>query len=270
MKLGVSIRTMGPQSTRDTITECAIQAEQLGFDSIWLPEHIAIPPDDAEGSEGRYLDPLITLAYLAAKTERIKLATGALILPYRPPLVTAKLVATLQELAKGRLMLGVGIGWMRSEFKALGLNLRKRVGDAEAVLEFIHRAFGNDVVELNGQPFYFRPRPERPPIYIGGAPPHAIARAVKYGDGWLPMRFDPEELGPWVVKYRELAWADGKPNTRVVLMTVLPTGDRHRCKDLCAAYAEVGVDVLVHSDRYENLEVQQQRMATIAEVWPVH
>ncbi|HAD08857.1 MAG TPA: hypothetical protein DCF62_05210 [Porticoccaceae bacterium] len=268
MKLGVSIRTMGPQSTRDTITECAIQAEQLGFDSIWLPEHIAIPPDDAEGSEGRYLDPLITLAYLAAKTERIKLATGALILPYRPPLVTAKLVATLQELAKGRLMLGVGIGWMRSEFKALGLNLRKRVGDAEAVLEFIHRAFANDVVELNGQPFYFRPRPERPPIYIGGAPPHAIARAVKYGDGWLPMRLTPDMLKPRVEQYRKLARDGGNSRAEVVLMTALPTDDSKRCKALCAAYAAVGVDVLVYSDRYDNLEQQQQRMAMIAKAWP--
>lgn len=268
MKIGVAIRTMGPQSTRETIVDCALHAERLGFDSIWLPEHIAIPPDDAEGSDGRYLDPLVTLAYLAGKTERITLATGALILPYRPPLVTAKLVATLQELAQGRLALGVGIGWMRSEFKALGLNMRKRVRDSEAVLEFLNRAFANDIVELNGQQFYFRPRPEKPPIYVGGAPPHAMQRALDYGDGWLPMRFSPEELRPWVVKYHKLARDAGKARALVVLMTALPTDDGSRCRDLCAAYAEVGVDVLVHSDRYENLKVQRQRMAMVAEAWP--
>ncbi|MDP7575544.1 MAG: LLM class flavin-dependent oxidoreductase, partial [Pseudomonadales bacterium] len=75
------------------MTECAVCADQAGLDSLWITEHIAIPPDDAEGSEGRYLDPLITLSYLAAKTERIKLGTGVLILPYRPPVVTGKLVA---------------------------------------------------------------------------------------------------------------------------------------------------------------------------------
>lgn len=268
MKVGVSIRTMGPQSTREMITQCAVDAEQLGFDSLWLPEHIAIAPDEAEGSEGRYLDPLITLAYLAAKTERIKLATGALILPYRPPLVTAKLVVTLQELAQGRLVLGVGIGWMLSEFKALGLNMRKRVEDSETVLELLHRAFANDVVECNDQPFYFRPRPDRPPIYIGGSPPQAIRRAVKYGDGWLPMGLHPEALKPGVEEYRKLARDAGKSNARVVLMTALPADDRKHCNDLCAAYAEVGVDVLVHSDRYENSKEQRQRMATIAEAWP--
>jgi len=94
MKLGIGIRNMGPQSTRQIIGKCAVSADHLGLDSLWLTEHIAIPPDDAEGSDGRYLDPLITLSYLAAITNEIKLGTGALILPYRQPLMTAKLVAT--------------------------------------------------------------------------------------------------------------------------------------------------------------------------------
>ncbi len=251
MKIGVSIRTMGPQSTRGIITECALHAEQVGLDSIWLAEHIAIPPEDSEGSDGRYLDPLITLSYLAAKTQRIKLATGALILPYRSPLVTAKLVATLQELAEHRLILGVGIGWMRSEFKTLGLNMRKRVSDSEAVLEFLHQAFDNDVVELNEQQFLFRPRPKRPPILVGGAPPHAIERAVKYGDGWLPMGMSPEELKPWIEHYREAANEAGKDEPEVVAISVLPTDDVAQCRDLCGAYKSVGVTTLVHSQRYD-------------------
>ena len=252
MKVGVSIRTMGPQSTRRVITECALYAEQLGLDSIWLAEHIAIPPDDAEGSDGRYLDPLITLSYLAAKTQRIKLATGALILPYRSPLVTAKLVATLQELAEDRLILGVGIGWMRSEFKALGLDMRRRARDSEAVLAFLHEAFANDVVELNDQAFLFRPRPTRPPILVGGGPPHAIERALKYGDGWLPMRFSPEQLKPWVERYRQQADEAGKAEPQIVAFTELPVDDLVRCRDLCGEYREAGATTLVHSQRYED------------------
>ena len=266
MKVGVSIRTMGPQSTRQVITECALHAEQLGLDSIWLAEHIAIPPDDAEGSDGRYLDPLITLSYLAAKTESIKLATGALILPYRPPLVTAKLVATLQELAEGRLILGVGIGWMRSEFKALGLNMRMRAKDSEAVLSFLHQAFANDVVELNDQSFLFRPRPTRPQILVGGGPPHAIERAVKYGDGWLPMRLSPVQLKPFADQYRSQAKEASKPEPQIVAFTELPTDDVAQCQALREAYIEAGATTLVHSQRYEDAAELMASMEVLAEV----
>lgn len=252
MKLGIAIRNMGAQSTRQTMTECAQYAEQIGMDSLWVAEHIAIPPDDAEGSDGRYLDPLITLAYLAGKTKNIALGTGALILPYRPPLITAKLVATLQELAEDRLLLGVGIGWMMPEFGALGLDMRQRVNDSRAVLEFLHAAFGNDEVALNGQRFLFRPRPSRPPILIGGAPPHAIARALAYGDGWLPMRLSPEALKPWIDDYQGQALSAGKTHQQVVAFTQLPVNDVRQCADLLAAYRDVGVTTLVHSERYDS------------------
>tara|TARA_R110000787_G_scaffold210_8_gene696 strand:+ start:790 stop:1590 length:801 start_codon:yes stop_codon:yes gene_type:complete len=252
MKLGIAIRNMGAQSTRQTMTECAQYAEQIGMDSLWVAEHIAIPPDDAEGSDGRYLDPLITLAYLAGKTKRIGLGTGALILPYRPPLITARLVATLQELAEDRLQLGVGIGWMLPEFLALGLDMRQRVNDSRSVLEFLHAAFGNDEVTLNGQRFLFRPRPSRPPILIGGAPPHAIARALAYGDGWLPMRLSPEALKPWIDDYQVQALSAGKTPQQVVAFTQLPVNDVRQCADLMAAYRDVGVTTLVHSQRYDS------------------
>ncbi len=192
MRLGIVIRVMGAQSTPDLIAACARAAEQAGLDDIWVVDHIAIPPDDAEGSDGRYLDPLATLAYLAGRTERVGLGTSILNLPYRPPLPTAKQIATIQELSGGRLLLGVGIGWMEAEFRALGVDRRRRGVISDATLEFLHRCFADDLVEANGQEFLFRPRPARPPIFVGGQPPHALERAVRYGDGWLPMVRDPE------------------------------------------------------------------------------
>ncbi len=131
MEIGVTVRNMGPQSSTRTLSECARAAEELGFESLWITDHIAIPPDDAEGSGGRYLDPLATLAFLGGMTSRIKLGTGVIILPYRAPLPTAKQVATIQELTDARLLLGVGIGWMDAEFKALGVDRRTEstVGD---------------------------------------------------------------------------------------------------------------------------------------------
>ena len=251
MKLGISIRNMGPQSTREIITDCAVAADQAGLDSLWITEHIAIPPDDAEGSGGRYLDPLITLSYLAARTEQIKLGTGVLILPYRPPVITAKLVATLQELSEGRLKLGIGIGWMRSEFRALGLNLRKRVSDSERILQFLHDAFDNDVVTQNDQPFIFSPRPKRPPFIIGGANPHAITRAVKYGDGWMPMGLKPDVLKPIVEDYKIQIQAAGKPDPEVIVMSGLPLNDTDRCRGILDSYRDAGATTVVHGQKYD-------------------
>jgi len=121
MKIGMYLRNMGPQSTTETIVACARAAEQAGIDDLWVADHIAIPPDDAEGSNGRYLDPLATLAFLAGVTQRVGLGTGVLVLPYRPALATAKWIATIQELSGGRLLLGVGAGWMEAEFRAVGV-----------------------------------------------------------------------------------------------------------------------------------------------------
>src|SRR5215472_3847758 len=121
MKLGVMIRNMGPASTPDVVAAAARAADAVpSVSDLWVADHIAIPPDDAEGSGGRYLDPLATLAYLAGVTTRIGIGTGVLVLPYRPPLATAKWVATIQELSGGRLCLGVGAGWMDAEFRAAG------------------------------------------------------------------------------------------------------------------------------------------------------
>src|SRR5512140_2888627 len=120
VKLGAYLRNMGPQSTRATLRACARAAEDGGLDDLWVADHVAIPPDDAAGSDGRYLDPLATLAFLAGATDRIGLGTGVLVLPYRPPLATAKWVATIQELSGERLLLGVGVGGMAAEPSAGG------------------------------------------------------------------------------------------------------------------------------------------------------
>src|SRR5947207_1174853 len=129
MQLGVVLRNMGPQSTRETLVAAARAADALpAIADLWVVDHIAIPPDDAEGSDGRYLDPLATLAFLAGLTTRVGLGTAVLVLPYRPALPTAKWIATVQELSGGRLRLGVGVGWMAAEFRAVGGDHRRRGG----------------------------------------------------------------------------------------------------------------------------------------------
>ena len=186
LRLGVVIRVMGAATEPRLLRECAQAADRAGIDDLWVVDHIAIPPDDSEGSDGRYLDPLATLAYLAAATERIGLGTSVLVLPYRPPLPTAKTVATIQELSHGRLSLGVGVGWMKAEFQALGVPREERGRQTDRVLDTLRRCFDaeNDLVLENGQPFLFRPRAPTP-THLRGRRPAPRPRARSPLRRWL-------------------------------------------------------------------------------------
>src|SRR5437879_9582450 len=144
MKYGVAIRNMGPQSARATIRACARVSESLGFDALFVSDHLCIPPDDTEGSGGRYLDVLATLAFIAGATERIRLGISVLVLPYRPAVLTAKQVATIQELSGERMILGVGVGWMRREFEALGVDKRMRGRITDETLRVVRHLFAHD------------------------------------------------------------------------------------------------------------------------------
>ena len=256
MKLGAILRVMGEASHPDTLRSAAIQAEEAGLDEAWVVDHVAIPPDDAEGSNGRYLDPLATLAWLAGGTTRIGLGTSVLVLPYRPAFPTAKWIATIQELSGGRLQLGVGVGWMRPEFQALGVPFGERGLRTDRVLETLHRCFDavDDIVEENGQPLLFRPRPARPPIFVGGRGDHALRRAVRFGDGWMPMGNDPEKLAPEIAKLRELAEAAGRPTPEVVSLGGLPPGEPARGAEMLHALAEVGVTRFAAGARYDDAD----------------
>src|SRR5262245_24137966 len=245
MKLGVTLRNMGPQSTAATVRAGAVHAEALGFESVWITDHIAIPPDDAVGSGGRYTDPLTTLAWLGGITSRIKLGVGVLILPYRPALPTVKQIATLHELTGERLLLGVGVGWMDAEFRALGVDRRRRGELTDDVLEHLNDAFANDVVSRNGQPFIVAPKPAAPPTYIGGRPPHALERALRFGHGWLPMARDPSTLSKDLATYGELAAKSGGTPGPVTVMAGVPTNDPTEARETVRAYADLGVERLV-------------------------
>lgn len=257
MKLGVAVRSMGEASRKETLLAAVQSAESAGLDDIWIQDHLAIPPDDAEGSGGRYLDPLTTLAWLAASTERIGLGAGVLVLPYRRALPTAKSVATVQELSGGRLLLGVGVGWMQPEFDALGISRAHRGRDTDQVLDLIQRAFSaeDDVVEENGQKFLFRPHPATPPIYVGGKGLHALKRTVRYGDGWMPMGANPDQLKPQIEQLAELASDAGRACPEVVCLGGLPVDDPKAGSDQLHALEEIGVTRFVAGGgRYNSIE----------------
>jgi probable F420-dependent oxidoreductase len=254
MKLGLYLRNMGPQSTRPLIAEAARAAEEAGIDDLWVADHLALAPEDSQGSDGRYLEPLATLAFLAGITERVALAVGVLIVPYRPALLTAKWIASIQELSAGRMILGVGLGWMEREFRALGADPRARGATTDATLAFLHACFAGDEVEANGQTFLFRPRPPRPPIIVGGAPPHAIRRAVRFGEGWMPTAAHAQVLEAGIASLREGMAAAGKPPPEVVLLQPLPVDDDDRLANRLGELAALGVTRVVHPWPYRNAE----------------
>ena len=261
MKIGTTVRNMGAEANRRCLVHCARRAEELGLDHIWTLDHIAIPPDDAEGSNGRYLDPLATLAFLAAVTERIGLGVSVLVLPYRPPLPTAKWIATIQELSDGRFHLGVGAGWMAPEFRALDVDRSQRGRITDDTIDFIRRCFDapDDVVEAHGQPFFFRPCPPRPPIYVGGMNDAALRRAVRIGDGWIPMGIDPEKLAPKAARLTELAQSAGREPLEIILIGALPD-DQSDAEDRLRACAELGATQYIQSSRYAS-EAEFDRLA---------
>jgi probable F420-dependent oxidoreductase len=193
MKYAVAVRNMGPQSSRKTVIACTKIAEQAGFDALFVSDHLCIPPAQTEGSGGRYLDVLATIAFIAGITERIRIGISVLVLPYRPAVLTARQLATIQELSNERIILATGSGWMKPEFDALGVDFSRRGIITTETLKVIHHLFSADVPgafegkTVRFPSFVSLPRPKRPPIWIGGNGDAAIKRVLEFGDGWHPM-----------------------------------------------------------------------------------
>jgi len=238
MEIGMMIRNMGAVSTRATLLACARHAES----------------EDSEGSGGRYLDPLATLAFLSAATERIKLGVGVLVLPFRPALPTAKWLATIQELSDGRLIFGAGVGWMEAEFRAVGVPRGRRGAITDDTLAFIRHCFAQDEPTSNGQPFLFLPRPARPPVLIGGSAPHALRRIVASGDGWMPGRIEPDALAPLAARLCAEMHSAGRQAPQIVVLTHLPVHDAGAARERVMAYEQAGASAIAHFTRYDDAD----------------
>ena len=274
MKYGIAVRNMGPQSSRNGFRECVRIAEENGFDAVFLSDHLCIPPDQTEGSGGRYLDVLAALAFAAGATQRVRLGISVLVLPYRPAVLTAKQIATIQELSGERMILGVGVGWMKPEFDALGVDVRKRGKLASETLRVIHhlfdsaepRAFQGELVSFPA--FVFEPRPKRPPIWVGGNGPNAIARVLEFGDGWHPM-LRPAELKPAVEDLAKRARAANRPAPEIVVRRGLRLDDVAAARGRLDAEREAGATYFIldlgrYADQREFARGAETFMAKIA------
>ena len=232
MKFGTfliqSVGTLPMRSDPDQMVAFAKSVEELGFESLWVGDHILVPRNPAStypyDRSGRlpenvfFLDPITTLSFVASVTTRIRLAVGVFVLPLRNPFATAKAVATLDLLSKGRFIFGVGIGWLAEEFRAVGMNFGDRAARNAEYLALMDELWNSEnpvfkgpTVEANG--FLFMPKPKQkphPPVVFGGNTDAALKRAVRYGDGWYGLPRSVDDARSLVQRLRQLEAAAGR------------------------------------------------------------
>ena len=206
MQLGVNVPNFGPGTDPDVLRRWALTVEGLGFDLLMVSDHVAVTPDVAEQYPAPFYEPFTTLAWLAGLTSRIRLGTTVLIVPYRHPLLTARMAANLNDLSGGRLVLGVGVGWARQEFDALGVPFRERGRLTDLHLLAIRAAWA-DGDDYRGGPV---------PVWIGGNSDAALRRAVRLGDAWHPLRFTPGWLTGALDRMRATAAELQRPQPALV------------------------------------------------------
>jgi probable F420-dependent oxidoreductase len=244
MEFGCVFPNRGPMATPANLGRVAEKAEALGYDTVWFSDHIVIPtevksfyPYDPSGKmpfnpSEPYWEPLTVIGYVAGRTSRLRLGTSVLILPYRNPIVTAKMLATLDVLSNGRVTLGAGVGWMEEEFKAIGLDTYARRGAySDECIRIFRELWTKDNPSFQGEFHQFsnircEPRPVQPgglPIWIGGHTPQAIRRVARLGDGWQPLvqrppaDLPPAEMQEKIAQLRAFAQQAGRDPRRITL-----------------------------------------------------
>jgi probable F420-dependent oxidoreductase len=211
MRLGLHLPQMGAAAP-DDIAGAARRAEREGWNSIWVSDHIVVPASGGRIPAIEIFDPIPTLAYAAAVTSTIRLATSVIVVPYRNALHLAKELATVDRLSGGRLVAGVASGWLEAEFKALGAPYERRGDYTDEAIRLMRACWSADAPEFHGAFFdlagmKFGPRPAAGtiPIWVGGTSHRAIRRAVELGDGWHGTRMKPEAVAERLRWIREIA-----------------------------------------------------------------
>ncbi|MEV5752352.1 LLM class flavin-dependent oxidoreductase [Actinoallomurus sp. NPDC052308] len=202
MRVGVNVPNYGPGTRPELLRRWARTAEALGYDLLMLSDHVAVTPDVAAQYPAPFYEPFTALSWLAGVTERIRLGTSVVIVPYRHPLLLARMAANLNDLSGGRLVLGVGVGWARQEFEALGVPFERRGALTDEHLRTVRAAWADEKDYRSGSI----------PIWVGGNSDVGIRRAVRLGDAWHPLRdLTLSELRDAVGRMTALADELGRP-----------------------------------------------------------
>ncbi len=229
MDFGCHLPIFGPIATRENVLAFARRMEALGYGSLWASDHVAVPhrigsryPYSATGDfplppSANFLEPLTTLALVAGVTERVKLGTTILVLPHRHPVLAAKMLATLDHLTGGRVILGAGVGWMREEIELLGAPFDERGAWSDEALRIMRACWASDRASHTGRYFSFdqisvAPLPPRGsiPVWIGGHSAAAFRRVVTLADGWHAAFASVEDVAGGIARLRQECAQQGR------------------------------------------------------------
>ncbi|HET7342676.1 MAG TPA: LLM class F420-dependent oxidoreductase [Methylomirabilota bacterium] len=278
MELGCHLPVYGAAATREALTLFARRMEALGYDSLWVSDHVVIPyqirsryPYNATGDfplppTTDFLEPLTVMALVAGVTSRIRLGTSVLVLPHRHPVLTAKMLATLDHLAPGRVILGAGVGWMKEEIELFGVPYGRRGAWSDEAIRVMRACWRDERVSFTGEFFAFeglgcRPRPANGtiPIWIGGHTERALARVATLGDGWHAAFPSVDALREGIAAVRKACAAAHRDPATLTLSARLGLSARRAADDALAelrALRDLGVHHVI-------LETQTRDVATM-------
>jgi probable F420-dependent oxidoreductase len=290
MKVGIRIPGAGPWAGPDAISEVSRYAEKIGFDSLWMTDHVALPtkvetpyPYTDNGKflwapETPYLDCLTALTWAAAATESVELGTSCLILPWRPLVQTSKTLVSIDVLSKGRLSIAVGVGWMKEQFAALGAPFKDRGRRVTEMVNAMRQMWSDDEVDFDGEfynlhDFKMYPKPVRGtiPIWFAGYSEASFRRIAAIGDGWHPLAVGPEEYAGYLATLRTYVEQAGRDMSEITL-TARPLGKAPYNAETIEAYGDLGVTHFICDTSFEHatLDSAMEELQALAEaVLPV-
>lgn len=274
MRFGATIPQTGSFVDPAVQTYLATEIEALGFDSLWVSDHVVVPAGEPYVPEQIH-EPLALLSWLAAQTTTITVGTSVLVVPYRDPLVVAKMLSSIDVLSGGRVVAGVGVGWHKEEFAALSASFDQRGAVTDEYLEVIRNVWETETSSFAGhwkqyEQLRFYPKRahsrERPiPLLVGGNAPVAVRRAARLGDGWHPINLSPTGLASGLAAYHRACAEEGRLPGSVLLRhmpggrarhsgrTPLTGTTQEQAFDL-RAYERAGLDELMLSLRADSAE----------------
>jgi len=276
LEFGCHLPVYGPGASREALITLARRVEALGYDSVWASDHIVVPfdirsryPYNATGDfplapTVNFLEPLTALAVVAGVTERVRLGTTVLVIPHRHPVLAAKMLATLDHLAPGRVILGAGVGWMREEIELLGAPFDERGPWTDEALRVMRACWTDERVRFRGRFFTvpelgFAPKPARGtiPIWIGGHTPRALRRVAELGDGWHAAFATAATMRDGIATLREACARVGRDPATITISVRLGLSARRAAPALLAelrALRESGVRHVVLETRVTDLD----------------
>jgi len=247
MHVGIKVPNWGPLSGPEAVSRTAMAADERGYHSVWVSDHVAIPAaaaKDGMGLDARtpFLDPLTTLAFLAGQTRNVQLGTGVFVLPLRHAVVVAKEAGTVDVLSDGRLLFGIGVGWLREEFELLDASFTERGRRTDAAIRTLRDCWSPPA---EGATVEMWPRPAGDvPVLIGGHSPAALARTVRLGDGWYGSGLSTMEFAE-AAQSLDLDMREQRPGERLLVGTRAADVDAADARKVVDGFGGAGADFVI-------------------------